>query len=201
MKSTTIFYVSSFILLALSGTACQKSFQILPLVPPDPTPVLGVSSTPTLVAPASPTAAPASRAFAIVFPATPPSAVVPPTATPIPPSPTWTGTPSVTFTVPTATQTSMAPTSTSSSTPIPPSPTRTGTPTVTSTPFPSGQVLTGTNANFKQILAGSSLPVVLEFWASWCGTCVYYSPVVTQFAKDYAGQVLVVRVNADQNMA
>ena len=43
--------------------------------------------------------------------------------------------------------------------------------------------------------------MVLEFWASWCGTCVYYSPVVTQFAKDYAGQVLVVRVNADQNMA
>ncbi len=82
-------------------------------------------------------------------------------------------------------------------------PTSTHTPTVTPTPttIPPGTVVIGTTANFSEILANSTVPVVLEFWASWCATCTYYSPVVTQFATDYAGQVLVVRVNADQNMA
>lgn len=36
---------------------------------------------------------------------------------------------------------------------------------------------------------------MLEFWASWCATCTLYTPVVEQFAKDYAGQVIVVRVD------
>lgn len=83
---------------------------------------------------------------------------------------------------------------------VSPTPTVTRTPTVTKTPtpIPPGVVVIGTTANFNEILANATVPVMVEFWASWCGTCTYYSPVVTQFAQDYAGQVIVVRINADQ---
>ncbi len=127
------------------------------------------------------------------------------TPTPVPPLPTPVPVITATFT-----STAVPPTATRTSTPLPPTliptavpptavPTATYTPTKTGTPLPYGQVITGTDANFSQILASATVPVVLEFWATWCPACTYYAPIITQFAKDYAGKVIVIRVNVDLN--
>ncbi len=150
----------------------------------------------------------------VTFTSTPPTLTPSSTAIAIPFTQTFTCTvtPTATFTfVLTDTPTSLSTstpidtgtkTTTPTHTPTDTS-TFTATPTVTATPtaIPPGTVVIGTTANFSEILANTTVPVVLEFWASWCATCTIYSPVVTQFASDYAGQVIVVRVNADENEA
>lgn len=53
-----------------------------------------------------------------------------------------------------------------------------------------------TNANFSEILAGE-LPVLVDFWATWCGPCRVLSPTVDEIADEYAGKVEVVKCNVD----
>lgn len=52
--------------------------------------------------------------------------------------------------------------------------------------------------NFAQEVAGE-LPVVVDFWAPWCGPCRSQTPILEQFAEKYAGKVKVCKVNTDQN--
>ena len=52
--------------------------------------------------------------------------------------------------------------------------------------------------NFAQEVAGD-LPVVVDFWAPWCGPCRSQTPILEQFAEKYAGKVKVCKVNTDQN--
>ncbi len=53
--------------------------------------------------------------------------------------------------------------------------------------------------NFEQVVMQSSIPVLVDFWAPWCGPCRMVAPVVEELAKDYAGRVLFVKVNTDEN--
>ena len=54
-----------------------------------------------------------------------------------------------------------------------------------------------TKSNFESEVLKSDKPVLLDFWASWCGPCKMLSPVITQIAEKYEGKVKVGKVNVD----
>lgn len=56
-----------------------------------------------------------------------------------------------------------------------------------------------TDLSFKDEVLASDIPVLVDFWAPWCGPCRMVGPVVDQLAKDMAGLVKVVKVNSDDN--
>lgn len=65
----------------------------------------------------------------------------------------------------------------------------------------SDAVLTLSDANFDRDVLQSDLPVLVDFWATWCAPCKAIAPLLDSVAADYAGKVKIGKVNVDDNPA
>jgi len=56
-----------------------------------------------------------------------------------------------------------------------------------------------TDANFNELVSESKVPVLLDFFATWCGPCKILGPFIDEMAEEYEGRALVAKVNVDAN--
>ena len=61
--------------------------------------------------------------------------------------------------------------------------------------------ITITEKNFEQEVLNSTLPVLVDFWATWCGPCRMLAPVIEEIAEDYEKEIKVGKINVDEERA
>ncbi len=62
-----------------------------------------------------------------------------------------------------------------------------------------GKPITVDEGNFDEIVLQSKIPVMVDFWATWCGPCRMVAPIVEELAEEYAGKISVGKLDVDQN--
>jgi len=63
----------------------------------------------------------------------------------------------------------------------------------------SGKIIEVTDANFEEEILKSTVPVLVDFWAPWCGPCKSIAPVIEELAADYGDKVKFAKLNVDDN--
>ena len=63
----------------------------------------------------------------------------------------------------------------------------------------SDQIVYTTDANFDNDVLKSSVPVLVDYWAEWCGPCKMIAPILDEIAGDYQGKLKIAKVNVDEN--
>ena len=63
----------------------------------------------------------------------------------------------------------------------------------------SNNIVHATDASFEAEVINSDIPVLVDYWAEWCGPCKMIAPVLEEVAESYAGKIKIVKVDVDSN--
>lgn len=63
----------------------------------------------------------------------------------------------------------------------------------------SGDIVNLTDATFDEEVIKSEQPVLVDYWAEWCGPCKMIAPILTEICKEYEGKIKVAKLNIDEN--
>ncbi|HEX6550935.1 MAG TPA: thioredoxin TrxA [Gammaproteobacteria bacterium] len=63
----------------------------------------------------------------------------------------------------------------------------------------SDQIVYTSDSNFENDVLKSDLPVLVDYWAEWCGPCKMIAPILDEIAADYQGKLRIAKVNVDEN--